>query len=84
MGKVTLEIVKCTCDICGAECNEEDSKIEIKVNNGDERGVGSAYIYSTLRFEQHYGCSNGIVCNICKKKYLAEYVKSLDFQQITC
>lgn len=79
MGKVTLEIVKCTCDICGTECNEEDSKVEIKVNNGDGRDVGPAYIYSTLSFEQPYKCSNGIVCLSCKKKYLTKYVKSLDF-----
>ncbi len=77
MGKQIVTSVKFTCDICGNDCNECDSNIEIKVNNGDGRDVGPAFIYAKLRLEQPYNFSDGIVCNSCKKLFLQKYVDSL-------
>lgn len=70
---VTQKII--TCDICGNQCSESDGDIQIKVNSGDGRDVGPAYITGSLRFDQPYGCSNGIICRSCKIKYLKKYME---------
>ena len=77
MGVTRREVVEVNCDICGRDCAENDGDINIQVNGGDGRDVGPATIKATLRFNQPYGCSGGIVCVQCKHKYLAEYVAKL-------
>ena len=74
--EITTKVV--SCDICQNSCGENDSDIEIKVNNGDGRDVGAAYITGRIVFHQPYGCSNGIVCNKCKIKYLKKYINELE------
>lgn len=76
MGITTKSITIVTCDICSEKCDESDSSIEIQVNGGS-RDVGAAYIRSKLSFYQLYSCTDGIVCNTCKLKYLTDYVKEL-------
>lgn len=72
--KKTIFIYKC--DLCKAECAEDDTRIKIELNKGDGRDVGPAYLHGTLRVNQPYGTDNGIVCKQCKftwlKKYLSE------------
>ena len=75
MGIQINTITVVTCDICGNHCNESDGEVYIKVNNGDGRDVGPAYITGELRFTQPYGVSNGIICTDCKMAWLRKYVE---------
>jgi hypothetical protein len=77
MGVITRTIKDATCDICMAECGEYDGDIEVRVNNGDGKDVGPAYITGTLRFYQPYGVSSGILCRACKLKFLTRYLNEL-------
>jgi hypothetical protein len=78
MGIKTIKTKECTCDICGDACGENDGVISIRVNGGDGRDVGPATINGKLTFTQPYGVSDGIICNTCKKKFLAKYIVSID------
>lgn len=77
MGVVTKTLVCCTCDICREDCYHGDGVISIKVNNGDGRDVGPAFIRGTLQFDQPYVAYNGVVCLECKKKYLKRYLQEI-------
>lgn len=77
MGIKHRTVTEVTCDICGKECGESDGVIRARVNNGDGRDVGPAYITGELRFSQPYGVSNGLVCPACMLKYLEIYVADL-------
>ena len=77
MAIVRREVWDITCDVCGKECREDDGEIRVKVNNGDGRDVGPATISGRLMFNQPYGCSNGIVCANCKRKWLTKYLAEI-------
>jgi len=77
MGIKQRTITEVTCDICGKECGESDGVIRARVNNGDGRDVGPAYITAELRFSQPYGVTNGLICPACKLKHLETYVSKL-------
>ena len=78
MGIKTKTIEECTCDICQKPCGKNEGEIVIHVNGGDGRDIGPATITGKIVFNQPYGCSGGIVCNQCKKEWLALYVAKLD------
>lgn len=74
MGVSTTQITVCTCDLCGSECGNGDGEIAIQVNSGDGRDVGPATINANLVFNQPYGCHKGVVCEVCKFKWLRRYI----------
>lgn len=78
MGIVEKTVRICTCDVCQQPCGEQDGNIKIQVNSGDGRDVGPAHIHGALRFDQPYGCVNGIVCSRCKLEWLKRYVNDLE------
>jgi hypothetical protein len=80
MGVVKRQVIECTCDVCGAECDRDDGAISVQVNGGD-RDVGPASIYGTLTFYQPYKCATGIVCRACKIKWLKIYLKDQEQSQ---
>jgi len=82
MGIQRTVIISASCDVCGNECQPDDSDVQIRVNNGDGRDVGPAYIYGRLEFDQPYGASGGIVCKICQIKWLKQYIKTLEAETI--
>lgn len=67
-------IETCKCDICAWDCDKNDGLIKVAVNNGDGRGVGSAYITGKLEFDRPYVVTRGIVCRKCKMKYLYRHL----------
>ena len=77
MGIIRKEVLEVTCDVCGTECHENDGEIRVQVNGGDGRDVGPATILGRLVFDQPYGCSNGIVCANCKRKWLTKYLAEI-------
>lgn len=80
MGIVTKTVTICTCDICGENCSLNEDLVVIKVNNGDGRDVGPAYIEGNLVYKQPYGTQDGIICKSCKLKYLKKYVGTLEME----
>lgn len=77
MGVKKRTIKEVSCDVCKAQCGENDGDIEVRVNSGDGQDVGPAYITGTLRFYQPYGVSGGILCRACKLEYLSRYLDEL-------
>jgi len=78
MGIKRTVIISTSCDVCGNECQPDDSDVQIRVNNGDGRDVGPAYIHGRLEFDQPYGASGGIVCKTCQNKWLKQNIKTLE------
>jgi len=78
MGIKRTVVISASCDVCGNECQPDDSDVQIRVNNGDGRDVGPAYIHGRLEFDQPYGVSGGIVCKTCQIKWLKQYIKTLE------
>ena len=78
MGIKRTVVISASCDVCGNECQPDDSDVQIRVNNGDGRDVGPAYIHGRLEFDQPYGVYGGIVCKTCQIKWLKQYIKTLE------
>jgi hypothetical protein len=74
MGIKTRTITECTCDICHAPCEADESCIAIEIHPGDGRDVGPSYMTAKLSVNFQYGVSNGICCKACKLKFLRKYV----------
>lgn len=63
------------CDVCGKRCNKDENEIRIAINGGDGRDVGPSTIYATLYVDHPYGISGGLVCAICCRKWLQEWLE---------
>lgn len=70
----------CPEQICRVDTIQEsdDGDVQIRVNNGDGKDVGPAYIHGRLEFDQPYGVSGGIVCKTCQIEWLKQYIKTLE------
>jgi len=70
MGIETKTVRIVTCDYCGNTCGENDHRIDFAINGGDGRDVGPTRIQGRITLYQPYGCSDGILCNPCLRKFL--------------
>lgn len=76
MGINKRTIIECTCDLCGVACgiNEGHFTIDTATGVGD---VGPANISGNVYINIPYGCSGGLLCKTCQKKWLQRYINSI-------
>lgn len=72
MGKITETVIRCTCDVCGKKCLEDEGSIEVTVGYNMNSRV---FAYGDLKVYIPYGTSNGIICKECKIRLLKQYIQ---------
>jgi hypothetical protein len=77
MGIKISTVTTCTCDICTAECRQDDRRIIIDVKPA-ERDVGPSQITGSILYNEPYGSRDGYICKECKIRYLKQYIKELE------
>ena len=78
MGIKTSTCITCTCDICQAECSQDDRRIIVDVRPA-ERDIGPSQIRGSLLYDEPYGPSDGYICRKCKIRSLKKYIAEMDF-----
>jgi hypothetical protein len=76
MGIETKTVRIITCDYCGNQCGEDDSRIDFAINGGDGRDVGPTRIQGQITLFQPYRCATGILCNSCLLRFLRMFLDS--------
>jgi len=78
--KTTVTTDVYVCDLCKAECGENDGEVSICVHPGDGRDVWPSYIRAKFFVYWSYGKSgqNTHICTSCRMKWLREYVAGFE------
>lgn len=79
MGIVERKVLEITCDMCRFPCEADDGDILIYTNTGCKDG-GPNRIEGVIKYYEPYGVSGGIICKLCKLKWLLKYTADLEKQ----